>query len=470
MNIEKLQNFVNQKWEQEIIPELKTFIAIPNKSPVFDADWQKHGYMQQAVDLIKDWCLKQDIAGMRLEVIAHGDRTPLIFMEIPGQIDETVLLYGHLDKQPEMTGWDDDLGPWKPVLKGDKLYGRGGADDGYAAFASLTAIKALQLQDIPHARCVVLIEASEESGSTDLPYYVDALAEQIGTPNLVVCLDSGCGNYEQLWSTTSLRGLVNGDLTVELLKEGVHSGYGSGIYASSFRVLRELLSRLEDQVTGKVTVPEVQVTIPEQRIEQAKVAANALGDNVYQCFPSHKDVEPVTNDVVELLLNRTWRAQLSITGADGLPPLETAGNVLRPKTAVKISMRVPPTCDAKAATHAVKKLLEENVPYNAKVHFEAEQEANGWNAPVLADWLHEASDEASMQVYGKPVAYMGEGGSIPFMGMLGERFPDAQFLIAGVLGPNSNAHGPNEFLHIPMGKNLTSCVAYVVAKHYEAFS
>jgi acetylornithine deacetylase/succinyl-diaminopimelate desuccinylase-like protein len=470
MLIDEIKTFIETKWDQEIIPELETFIRIPNKSPAFDPHWKKNGFMDQAVSLIKTWCLKQAIKGMTLEVITEKDRTPLIFIEIAGAIDETILLYGHLDKQPEMSGWDPDLGPWEPVLKDDKLYGRGGADDGYSAFAALTAIAALQAQKIPHARCVVLIEASEESGSTDLPYYVESLSAKIGHPNLVICLDSGCGNYEQLWSTTSLRGLVNGTLSVELLSEGVHSGYGSGIFASSFRVLRDLLSRLENEETGEILLPEAIANIPAQRIEQAKLAADSLGDDIYHAFPHHEGVEPVTHDLVELLLNRTWRAQLSITGADGLPALEDAGNVLRPKTAVKLSLRLPPTCDATIATQAVKRCLESDAPYNAIVNFTPDQEASGWHAPLLADWLHEASQAASLAFYGKPVAYIGEGGSIPFMGMLGERYPEAQFLIVGVLGPHSNAHGPNEFLHIPMAKKLTGCVASVIADHYRYFS
>ena len=174
----------------------------------FDADWVAHGYMDQAVALMETWAKAQPIAGMTVEVVRLEGRTPLIYIDIPASGPETgedvVLLYGHLDKQPEMTGWDDDLGPWKPVLKGDRLYGRGGADDGYAIFGSLTAVMALQAQQLPHARCVVLIEACEESGSYDLPAYVDHLAARIGKPSLVVCLDSGCGNYEQLWCTCLL--------------------------------------------------------------------------------------------------------------------------------------------------------------------------------------------------------------------------------------------------------------------------
>ena len=181
-------------------------------------------------------------------------RTPVIFIEIPGsRTPTTVLLYGHLDKQPEMTGWAEGLGPWEPVLKGDKLYGRGGADDGYAMFGALArASWRCTSRASPHARCVILIEACEESGSYDLPSYVDHLAARIGAPSLVVCLDSGCGNYDQLWLTTSLRGLTGGALTVQVLTEGVHSGDASGVVPASFRIVRALLSRLEDGATGEI--------------------------------------------------------------------------------------------------------------------------------------------------------------------------------------------------------------------------
>jgi len=397
-------------------------------------------------------------------VVKLEGRTPLIYMEVPGDGDDCVLLYGHLDKQPEMVGWADDLGPWKAVLKGDKLYGRGGADDGYAAFASLTAIEALQRQKIPHARCVVVIEACEESGSYDLPFYFEHLSDRIGTPSLIIALDSGCGNYEQLWGTTSLRGIVTGDLIVEVLSEGVHSGDASGVVASSFRVLRQLLSRLDDPETGKV-IDAFQVEIPSERLEQAHASADVLGDDVFCKFPFVKGMQPVHTDRAELVLNRTWRPALSITGADGLPKLSDAGNVLRPKTAVKISLRVPPTMDATEATQRVKKLLEADPPYGAKVTFKGEQAGNGWNAPALSPWFADALESASQAYFGKPAVFMGEGGSIPFMGMLGAKYPKAQFLITGLLGPNSNAHGPNEFMHVPMAKGLTACVSHVLCDH-----
>jgi acetylornithine deacetylase/succinyl-diaminopimelate desuccinylase-like protein len=468
MDTARLSRFVGKLWDDEIVPKLVDYIRIPNKSPMFDKEWKAHGHMDAAVKLMSDWARAKLAAlpGATLEVLELEGRTPLIYIEVPGQGDDTVVLYGHLDKQPEMTGWAEGLGPWTPVLKGDKLYGRGGADDGYAIFGSLAALLALHEQGVPHARCVVLIEACEESGSYDLPFYVDHLASRIGSPSLVVCLDSGCGNYDQLWLTTSLRGMTGGNLTVKVLDEGVHSGDASGVVPSSFRILREILSRLEDPATGAIKPKELYVEIPAQRLEQAKHAAAVLGTDIYSKFPWAEGMRPVTEELPELVLNRTWRPQLAVTGIGGIPPLDSAGNVLRPSTAVKLSLRVPPTLDAKAAGQFLKQLLEKDPPYGATVTFDLEKDGSGWNAPALSPWLAEAVNEASNHHFGAPATYMGEGGSIPFMGMLGEKFPKAQFLITGVLGPHSNAHGPNEFLHIPTGKHVTAVVAEVVAKHY----
>ncbi len=464
LDVERAVELSERVWEDEIIPLLTDYIKIPNKSPHFDADWAEHGYMDQAVELIAAWCRKQPLEGLKVEVVRLEGRTPVIFMEIPGAIDDTVLLYGHFDKQPEMEGWREDLGPWEPKREGDKLYGRGGADDGYSAFASLLALRMLAEQGRPHARCVVLIEGCEESGSFDLPFYMEELSERIGTPSLVVCLDSGCGNYEQLWSTTSLRGGVFGELRVEVLREGVHSGDAGGIVPDSFRVLRSLLDRIEGPLTGEILVPEFHAAIPPERIDQAGIAARELGDQVHAKFPFLDGVsaEPLTG--TELVLNRTWRPSLAVTGADGMPSVANAGNVCRPYTAMKLSLRTPPTCDSERAIQALKQRLEVDPPYGAKVTFEGEA-ADGWNAPPVAPWLAAATDEASQAFFGKPAVHMGEGGTIPFMGMLGERFPDAQFLITGVLGPESNAHGPNEFLHIPTGKRVTCCVAQVLSAH-----
>lgn len=468
MNSQFTQTFVNEIWDKSIVPTLMEYIYIPNKSPLFDREWKQHGHMDKAVKLIADWCHAQAIEDMKLEVVQLEGRTPVIFIEIPGSSDDTVLLYGHLDKQPEMVGWDSDLDPWKPVLKGDKLYGRGGADDGYSTFASLAAIKALRAQNLPHARCVILIEACEESGSYDLPFYIDALETRIGKPSLIICLDSGCGNYEQLWVTTSLRGMTTGNLHIEVLKQGIHSGTGSGIVPSCFLVLRQLLNRIENESNGEILLSDLFVDIPSERIHQAKLTAEVLGQHLYDDYPFVEGAQPVKTDLAELLLNRTWRPALSVIGADGLPTLENAGSVTLPALSFSLSMRLPPTCNPHKAASALKNALEKNPPFNAKISFEIGKLSAGWNAPVEAAWLQKAAAEASQHYFSKEAVYMGEGGTIPFMGMLGKKFPEAQFLITGVLGPNSNAHGPNEFLHIPMGKKLTCCVAEVIAKHYLA--
>lgn len=469
MKTEQIQAFCEKVWENSIIPELVEYIRIPNKSPMFDASWKQNGYMEKVVEQFVAWSKALQLDGMELEVVRLPGRTPLIFMEITGHSDNTVLLYGHLDKQPEMTGWREDLAPWEPVLEEDKLYGRGGADDGYAMFSSLLAIKALQEQGLPHARCVVIIEACEESGSYDLPYYIEHLSGRIGRPELVICLDSGCGNYEQLWATTSLRGLIGGTLNIEVLDEGIHSGDASGIVPSSFRILRQLLDRIEDPVTGEIRADEFYVDIPEKRIQQARVAADMLGDAIFNRFPVKPGLQAMHADNAELILNRSWRPALSYIGIKGIPDVESAGNVLRPSTSIKLSMRLPPTCDAVRASKKLEQLLTSNPPSGASVSFTPDWAASGWMAPEVAPWLEQAMDMASMEFFNKPAVHMGEGWSIPFMGMLGEKFPDAQFLITGVLGPGSNAHGPNEFLHIPMAKKLTCCVAAVIASHFRQF-
>ncbi len=466
MNNQQNQTYVNDLWDKSIVPTLMDYIRIPNKSPLFDPDWKNHGHMDKAVLLLANWCRENAVDNMKLEVVQLEGRTPVIFIEIPGHSDDTILLYGHFDKQPEMTGWDPDLDPWQPQLRGDKLYGRGGADDGYSTFASLAAIKSLQAQNIPHARCVILIEACEESGSYDLPYYIEALENRIGKPSLVICLDSGCGNYEQLWVTTSLRGMLTGQLHIDVLKQGIHSGTGSGIVPSCFLVLRQLLSRIENESNGEIALEDLFVEIPQERIRQAELTAEVLGQHIYDDYPFVEGVQPVTTHLAELILNRTWRPALSVIGAEGLPKPDNAGSVTLPSLSLSLSMRLPPTCDPVKAMDVLKTALEKNPPFHAKIRFEAGKVSAGWNAPAETAWLKNAAAEASQHYFGKDAVYMGEGGTIPFMGMLGKKFPQAQFLITGVLGPESNAHGPNEFLHIPMGKNLTCCVAYVIMKHY----
>jgi acetylornithine deacetylase/succinyl-diaminopimelate desuccinylase-like protein len=462
-----LQDLVRAAWETRIVPALEDYVRIPAKSPAFDPEWQAHGHLDRAVELAAGWARQRPVEGLRVEVVRLPGRTPVLLLEIPGHADRTVLLYGHLDKQPEMTGWGEGLGPWTPVRRGDRLYGRGAGDDGYAVFAALTAIEALQARGVPHARAVVLVETCEESGSGDLPAYMDALAARLGRPDLVVCLDASCGNYDQLWAATSLRGLIGGELSVEVLEEGIHSG-ASGIVPSSFRILRQLLSRLEDERTGEIRPAELHVAIPAERARQAAEVAAVLGGDVDGRYPFVPGMRAAHDDRAELMLAHTWRPALAITGADGLPAIADAGNVLRPRTAVKVSLRTPPTLDVGRATERLRSLFEAEPPYGARVRFTPATPSAGWEAPPLAGWLARSLERASTSHFGKPPMSAGVGGSIPFMSMLGERFPAAQFVITGVLGPGSNAHGPNEFLHLPTGVRVTACVAEILADHYRA--
>ena len=471
-----LYEFASRTWDEEIVPAITDYIAIPAKSPMFDANWQANGHIERVITDAARWVESKQVAGLKLEVIRLPGRTPVIFFEVPatkaGSTD-TICLYGHLDKQPEFNGWRNDLGPWTPKYIDGLLYGRGGADDGYAVYASLTAIMALDKQGIPRPRCVGLIESCEESGSFDLPAYLDVLRPRLGNVSLVVCLDSGAGNYDQLWLTTSLRGMVSGTLKVEILSEGVHSGDSSGLVPSSFRILRHVLDRLEDSKTGELLPESFHCEIPADRIEQSRATAKILGDEVWKRFPWAGGADggpalPTTTDPLQALLNRTWKPTLSVTGVDGFPELKSAGNVLRPYTAFKLSLRLPPLIDGNRAAAELKTLLEDNAPYNAKVTFNADGRvgasgATGWNAPSLAPWLEDALNAASQSHYGAPCGYIGQGGTIPLMSMLQQGFPAAQMMVCGVLGPKSNAHGPNEFLHVPYGKKLTAAVAQVMA-------
>lgn len=464
LDLDQVSTFVSKRWDEEIIPSLKEYIPIPNKSPHFDPNWEENGHMQAAVDLLHDWVSKTDIQGLKHEVVTLPGRTPTLFCEVAatnGDDGDAILLYGHYDKQPEFDGWEDDLGPWLAVERDGKLYGRGGADDGYALFASLTAIEALQRQGIPHPRCILLIEGCEESGSFDLPYYVEQLSERIGNLSLVICLDAGCANYDQLWITTSLRGMLPGNLSVKILEEGQHSGIAGGIVPSTFRILRQLVERIEDADTGRMH-DAVNVDIPLSAQRAAEKMAQILGPEVFDQFPWVDGAGPEAEDLADLILDNTWRASLATVGFSGAPAIEDAGNTLRPESSAKLVIRLPPTKDAEQAARDVKALLEENPPYGALVEFQTQTAQTGWCAPEEAPWLTTAIEQSSQAFFNAPAAYMGLGGTIPFMKMLGDAYPSTQFMVAGVLGPNSNAHGPNEFLHIDMGKKVTACVAYVI--------
>ena len=473
---------VSQAWDDDIVSQLTDYISIPAKSPMFDADWEKNGHIDTVMWNAATWVQSQKVDGLTLEIIRLEGRTPVLFFEVPASngaspdaaapSSQTVLMYGHLDKQPEFSGWRNDLGPWTPKYENGKLYGRGGADDGYAVYASIAAIQALKSQKVAHPRIVGLIETCEESGSRDLLPYIDALGSRLGEVALVICLDSGAGNYDQLWLTSSLRGMASGVLKVEILTEGVHSGDASGLVPSSFRIMRQVLDRLEDSATGRLLPGSFHCEVPADRLAQAQATAAILGVEVHKRFPwAHYDCGgstafalPTTTDPVQALLNRTWTPTLSVTGAEGFPSLQDAGNVLRPYTAFKLSLRLPPLVDAGMAVEQLKTLLEDNAPSQARVTFEGLSGATGWNAPSTAPWFEQALNRASNAYFGAPCGYIGQGGTIPLMNMLSKGFPKAQMMVCGVLGPKSNAHGPNEFLHVPYAKKLTAAVAQIMAQ------
>ena len=462
MKQQELVEFIDSFWDASILPSLQDYVRIPNKSPMFDPAWQENGYMDDALSLVMNWVDDQEVPGLTMTLHRLDKLTPTLLLELPGTRDGTVLIYGHLDKQPEFTGWYEDLGPWDPVIKEDKLYGRGGADDGYAIYSAIAGIKALQAQQLELPRIVIIIECSEESGSPDLPHYMAALENQVSDTDLVIALDSTCGNYEQLWLTTSLRGMLIGELTVRVLEQGAHSGTAGGVVASSFRILRQLISRIEDETTGTILPSFLNEQIPQARRTEAIAAGEVLSDSFTTMYTYAGQGHPVTSDATELVLNNTWLASLEITGMDGVPNLRDAGNVLRPSTTAKLALRLPPTTHAADAAEKLKQLVTGSAPYDCDVALEFDTPNPGWHAPLTSEKLARSTQRASQAFFGAPAISMGCGGSIPFMQFLAEKLPQAQFMVTGVLGPHSNAHGPNEFLHIPAAKKLTACVAKVI--------
>ena len=460
---------VAEIWNGSAVPSLCEFVRIPALSPAFDPDWAASGHLDAAVGHLRDWISARELDGAQLEVVRLPGRSPLLLVDLPasggGPQEETVLLYGHLDKQPPLGGWSEGLDPWTPVVRDGQLYGRGAADDGYAGYAAVTAVEALRANGQAHARCVVLLETGEESGSPDLPAYLEHLAERLGHVGLVVCLDSGAGDYERLWLTTSLRGLAQVEVTARVLDSGQHSGIATGIAPTSERVLRQLLDRLEDSGTGEVLLPELTVDVPANRQEEARAAVAAAPGLVRNSVPLPDGVRPVSEDEVELALNNTWRPTLAVIGADGLPPTADAGNVLRPSTTLMLSFRLPPTAEPERALRAVKDALSRDVPHGAEVTFGACESGPGWNAPETAPWLRQALDAASDDLFGGGWRTMGLGGSIPFMGLLHDTYPDAQFVVTGALGPGSNAHVPDESLNLDFARKVTAAVARVLRAH-----
>jgi acetylornithine deacetylase/succinyl-diaminopimelate desuccinylase-like protein len=465
MDYSTTTKFVEEKFETDLLPGLSDFIRIDNLSPFYDPEWNSNGKLEAAAKFCLDWVFKQEVAGLKGEIIKDEDKSPLIFIEIDARDSEkNFLLYGHFDKQPHFEGWAEGLGPTKPVIKDGWLYGRGGADDGYSIFSAVTAIKSIQSQGQPHGRIVIIIEGSEESGSPHLIPYINKLYDRIGVPDLMICLDSGAKDYDTLWVTTSLRGNVTIDLTVDVLEEAVHSGVGTGIAADSFMIVRNLLDRIEDSKTGKV-IDVFQVDIPATRVEDAKRLAAIKRDEILGQVKLVSGVKPIHDDVSELILNNTWRPTVCITGAGGLPAYQAAGNILRQSTTVRISMRIPPGLDAVKALDDLDAILTKDPPFNCKITTVRKGPGNGWNNKELSNKLSESLARTSNKLWGRDYYNFGEGGSIPFIKQLADAFSSCEILVIGVLGPNSNAHSCNEGMNIGYAKNITSTVAHTIADY-----
>jgi acetylornithine deacetylase/succinyl-diaminopimelate desuccinylase-like protein len=472
MDQSEVHRAVTEGWTSSALPSLVEFVGIPALSPGFDAAWAESGHLRAAVEHVRDWIASRGLPGARFEVLELEGRSPLLVVDVPATsgaaAQGTVVLYGHLDKQPPVGGWSEGLGPWQPVVRDGRLYGRGAVDDGYSGYAATLALEAVYAGGGEHARAVVLLETGEESGSPDLPAYMEQLGDRLGDVSLVVCLDAGGGDYERLWLTNSLRGLAQTTVTVSVLKSAQHSGLASGIVPSSFRILRALLDRIEDAETGAIKLPAMNVEIPDDRRAEAAELAKFDPGAAKRQVPLLDGVRPVSEDDVELILNNTWRPTLSVTGASGLPEPASAGNVLRTSTSLKLSFRLPPTADSQAALAELKQALTTDVPYNAKVDLSDVIAQDGWNAPALAPWLSETLDSVGERVLGERHQGIGIGGAVPFMTMLAERYPQAQFLVTGALGADSNMHVPDEWLNLAFAQKVTEAVAHVLDAHARA--
>ena len=453
--------------ERDALDTLLAYGALPAQSPSFDRDWAATASLEAATTLLADWARARRLGDLDVAVQRLEGRTPVIVVTVGATSDApgTCLLYGHLDKQPPLGEWSEGLAPFTPVRRGDRLYGRGLGDDGYSTFSALMALESLERDGVPHARCVVLIEASEESGSPDLDAHLDALADHLGEVEMMVCLDSGAITYDRLWVTTSLRGLVNVELNVRVLERAQHSGAASGVVPSSFRVLRQLLDRVEDAATGRVLVEAAWCEIPAAHVEAAHAIAEEFGDVVAAAMPVASGVTLMGASGAEHVLRQTWHPALSIIGMGGIPAPSDAGNVLRTDTTAVLSLRLPPAADAARVAAALVEVLSLDPPSGAQVEVTIDSVADGWVAPPLAPWLADALGEASREAFGRDAGFTGEGGSIPFLASLGRRYPGVQIIATGVLGPDSNAHGIDEMLDLPTMVSVTNAVASLIAAH-----
>ena len=462
----RLDRAVAASWRGETLEALKRFIRLESKSPAFDAAWEERGLLLKAVE-------EAAAHGRRLfpqgafEVLSAPGRTPCLFFDVPaapGSRGAAVMFYGHLDKQPEASGWSEGKGPFAPVVEDGRLYGRGAVDDGYSFYLAMAALSGLDAAGLPRPRALGLIETCEESGSLDLAFWLERLRGRLAGVGLMAVLDAGAEDYGRMWLTPRFRGIVAADLRASTVTAAVHSGIASGAVPSSFGVIRVLLDRIDDAASGRVRDPAFHCAMPEARRAQLERVAAVLGGGFADGYPWQPGARPLHGDALSNLIGQTWMPQLSVTGAEGLPPLEAAGNVIRPETALRLSLRIPPCVDAGAALARLEELLLADPPHGARVTVGGQLASAGWNAPQEAAWFAEAVDAASREVFGQPAGWNCSGGTISIMGLLQQALPGAQFCVTGAAGPRTNSHGPDEMLPLAYAEGLTRALARIIAR------
>ena len=455
-------HLISEFWDKKALPSLMDFIRIPALSTAFDAEWKKHGYLYQTCEHVAAWIQKQ-IPDAKCEIIQDGERTPCLFVEILSKNveknDTTVAFYGHFDRQPEASGWGEGLGPWNPVIRNGKLYGRGTSDDGYSVYMMIAAIAALREKQIDHPRCIGIFETQEESGSLDLPYYLQKLKDRFNNPTSLFVLDSHCGDYQRVWLSASLRGIMSGTLTVKTLDHGVHSGTYSGMVPDAFAIAQTLLTRLHDPITGEVKIDACHTQIPETRRQQLTYASEVLGDLVWNHSPLLEGVSTKLNKNDEILVNITWKPALTVIGVEGLPCIANAANVVTKEVKFALSMRLPPNINTKLAAQSVRETLLKNPPYGAHVDWTNVNVHPGWAMKSANVKNEELLDQASQIVFGQKAVFTGQGGSMSVIADFEKTFPNSTIVLTGILGPDSNAHAPNESLDIQYTKQLTEVIS-----------
>ena len=466
MSEQTIEDFLNKEYKDTVIPTIEEFIKIENQSRAFDPQWETNGWNEKVCKFAVDFAKKIGVECKTLIIDEEKGKTPVVVLVAePETFESNILMYGHLDKQPPLTEeWTDGLKPYVPITRDGKLYGRGGADDGYAFFTSALILKALQKFKLLKSRVVLFFETDEESGSKDLIYFLEKNKNHVGNPDLVICLDSGCADYNHMCLTTTLRGVMNFRVKVEVLKNGVHSGMGSGIVPDSFRIGRKIIEQIEVSDNGQLLLEDFYTNIPDDKYKEACDLVKSVGGKVDFQFPFLDGVHPTVEDGLKQYLNRNWMPQLTLIAMDGVPNVKNAGNVLRPFTTFGFSMRLPPNLPKEKAEGTLNDFFAKKLvrPYNAKVTHEIVGLGQGFNAPTIDPNLNALIQEACQKSYGKPCLFYGEGGSIPFINELNAKFPKSQFIVTGVLGPLSNAHGPNEFLHLAYLNKLLLTLTHIL--------